>query len=219
MQHRRRSLPLILSSLLAATLIAAATPVTAAAAAAPTGFWALKGTLANSAGTGLKLAKLGTPAFQTVTVKGTDRKALVFAPEQGLKVTGIPQSGRRSYTIETWFEFDDMGAAYLRILSFGPNDMDEGLYLFAGYPYLFDDKFREDLVLPANTFVRVRVTRDAATNVMRLYLNGKLAFRSTDTTGKYVLRQGTIVLFQDDGDENGSGTVAGIKVWNKPVAP
>ena len=65
------------------------------------------------------------------------------------------------------------------------------------------------------------MTRDGATKAMRVYVNGKAAFGYKDTGNAFTLRGGTVVLFQDDGHstENGIGSIAAVKVWNRVVAP
>ena len=75
--------------------------------------------------------------------------------------------------------------------------------------------------MPANRYTHVRVTRLASTKAMRVYVDGRTAFSYKDVDGQFVLRQGTVVFFQDDGhgSETGVGTIAAIKVWNRVVAP
>jgi hypothetical protein len=207
------------AGVLAAALLVGAAPALGASPA-PTGTFRLSGNIRNGADTNLTLAKIGAPTFQTVNVRGVSRKALVFAELDGLALSGIPTNARRTFTIDVLFEHDDM-VSYGRILSFGPNDQDPGLYLYDGYPSLYDVASNEAVVVASNTFTRVRVTRSAATKVMRVYVNGTQAFRYTDVGDQYILRQGRVVFFKDDADddENPSGTVAGITVWNRVVAP
>jgi hypothetical protein len=209
--------PLILVGLLAVAVLASTAPV-AAAAPAPTGDFQLKGSYKNSAGTALALAPLGAPTFQTVSVGGTNRKALVFAQGDGLTLTGIPQSARQTYTIDIWFEYDSV-ACYQRILSFGPNDTDDGLYICDGGIYLYPYSDQKLAVVAASKWTHVRVTRSRTTKRVQIYVNGRLTNVALDFTNAMLLRQGTVDFLQDDGGDNPSGTVAGVRFWNKVVAP
>jgi hypothetical protein len=224
MRHHHRRTTLIAGLLLALT-VGSAAPV-AAATPTPTGVWNFNGNFKNSAGTALKMVGVNAPTFDTVTIGSKQEKVVVLANGQGTKITGIPLSGRKTYTIDVWLEFDvmqDTGKDYNRILSFGPNDTDDALYLYDGYPDLYSDneKYNENIVLAPNTWSHVRVTRNGTTKAMRVYINGTRAFTFMDTTNLFTLRAGTVVFFLDESnaDENGVGSIAAVKVWNKVVAP
>ena len=146
------------------------------------------------------------------------RMALVFELGDGLHLTGVPTAARSTYTIEIWFEFDAVDS-YRRIMSFGPNDSDTGLYVQDGYLDLYPNKESAAAVVSANQWVKVRITRSGATKVTSVYLNGVRKIRHTGTANDYLLSGGEAIFFVDDGGENGSGTVARIKVWDRVVAP
>ena len=210
----RRPWMLVVASLLTATVLAASGP--ASAATPPIGRWALKGNLKDTAGSSLILTKVGSPSFQTVNVDSTSRKALVFAPGEGLHLAGIPKPARGTYSIEIQLELNDL-SGYRRILSFGPNDQDAGLYLEGGAISLFDHKVTADPVASTNIWSSVRVTRNGANGQMYVYVDGTRYLGYKDVRGEYRLRGGIVVFLQDDGGENGSGAAGRVVFWDKVV--
>jgi hypothetical protein len=218
MSTRRTRRSLALMGLLVGAVLIGAAPASAAAPA-PTGNFLLKGNYKNAAGTSLALAPIGAPAFQAVTVGGKNRQALVFAVGDGLTLTGIAPAARTTYTIDLWFELDDV-ASYQRVLSFGPNDTDDGFYLYNGGPDIYPQSYQSAALVAANTWTHLRITRSAATKRAMVYTNGNLTNVVIDLTNALVLRQGTVVFFKDEsGSDDPSGTVASIRIWNKVVAP
>jgi hypothetical protein len=206
---------------LSSALLSAAAPVSAAT---PIGNWPLKGNVANKVTSPLVMSRIGATSWVVDDVNGTDRKVLAFDAGEGLTISGIPAAARRGYTIEVLLKADELDS-YWRIQSFGPNDVDEGLYLY-GYGngensiYLYDELESDALdAVQDDTWVRVRVTRSAATKVMRVYVNGVQVIRVKDEGDLYRLRMGRVVFFQDDGDEHGFGRAAGVRVWQGVVAP
>ena len=213
--HLRRSRPAVVAALLAATLLVAAGPVSAATP--PIGKWALKGNLQNSAGTNLKLTKLGAPTWENTNTSCITRKAFRFGEGDGLTLTGIPRAARKTYTIDVQFYFEDL-TGYRRILSFGPNDEDPGLYLYDGALSLYDHK-QADYQADPSTCVQVRVTRNGATGTMRVYLDWGLYITFKDTANEYLLRNGEVDFFQDNGSEHPSGAANRILFFNQVVPP
>ncbi len=217
-RHRHRLTGLV--ALLAATLLAGTAP---AAAAGPTGQWPLKGTFTDPTGSGLLLTPLLLPEFASVIgANGGTRTALVVEPGDGLEISGIKRAARSTYTIEVQFQFAEV-EGYQRILSFGPNDRDAGLYLRDGGISLYPSKFQTaDLPIEAGDWVTVRVARNGTTGKMQVFWSKPdmiWMFTYKDTTGRYKLRNGIVDLFQDDADENGDGIAGKVIIWNtyKPV--
>lgn len=217
MRSLRSRTSLTIASLLAALVLAGAAPVSAATPA-PIGDFRLAGTYKSRVASPLTLAALGTPAFQTVTVGTKPRTALVFAAGQGAELTGIPPRARATYTIDIWFRFDSAGC-YQRVLSFGPNTSDDGLYICSGGPDLYPLSYQRAAVIQPGTFAHLRISRAAATKTAKIWVNGQLTNVALDLTNELILRDGTVDFFVDDGADNASGAVAGITFWNKVVAP
>ena len=208
-------------AVVATALLVVSAPV--AAAATRIGQFPLTGSLANTVSTNVKLAKLGAPTFGSGTDRdGTTRQLLQVEDGEGLALQGIPKAARGSYTIEVVLQPDQV-SAYERILSFGPNDRDAGLYFQGGGVYLFPQKDDvADTPIAAGDWVRVRVARNGETGAMQVFWETDAtiwAFTYKDVGKRYLLRQGIVDLFQDDGSEHFSGNVARITVWKgyKPV--
>jgi hypothetical protein len=141
-----------------------------AAASPPIGDWRFDGNLQNSAGTALRMVTRGSPVFQAADVDGTLKTALVFAEGDGLKLSRIPRAARRTYSISVFFELDAVDS-YRRILSFGPNDQDRGLYDQDGYLDLYPRKESQVVVLASNEWSRVTITRSNASKVVKVFVD------------------------------------------------
>lgn len=189
-----------------------------ASAATLIGNWKLKGNFKNAAGTAVTMSKVGDVAFETVNVNGKSRKALVFDEGEGLKLTKVPKNARGSFSVSVWLEFDDVDG-YRRIMSFGPNNKDEGLYNYSGETELYDVQGTDTQQFVPNQWARVHVTRNGKTGQMKVFVDGQKLFAHKDVNGVYKLKQGVAVFFQDDGGEHSSGTVAAVKVWRGVKAP
>lgn len=192
----------------------------AGAATGLIGQWKFNGDLKNSGSSGMKMTVLdagGTGSFQTVDVAGTVKKAWVFTEPMGLTLSRVPSANRETYSVDVFFEFDAMDG-YRRIMSFGPNTKDAGLYFDGGYLDLFPKK-EGSTATPANDWVHVLVTRSGATGAMRVYLDGVLEISYKDSKGTYVFRKGKSVFFKDDGTEDTSGTVSLIRFYDHVIAP
>jgi hypothetical protein len=198
-----------------AALLATAAPVSAAATRI--GQFPLKGSLANTVATNLKLTKLGSPSFATAAgPNGDPRKLLVVEEGEGLELSRIPKAARGSYTIEVVLKPDQV-SDYERILSFGPNDVDAGLYFDDGVLYLYPEKYIDsDTLIVDGEWVRVRVARNGDTGRMQVFWETDASiglFTYMDTAKDFRLRNGIVRLFQDDGSEHFSGSVARITIW------
>lgn len=219
-RSRSRATQVLASAIISAMLlVVAAGP---AAAAKVIGDWKLKGGLKNAAGTQLKMAKVGDVIFETADVKGVDRKALVFDEGEGLRLSKVPKAARGSYSISVLFEFDATDG-YRRILSFGPNTNDYGLYVEDAFLDLYD-KRESGVVTGPDQWIRVHVTRAGKTGRMNVYVDGVKALTFKDAGGRYKLKKGVAVFFQDNlvgagTGEHPSGTAAGIKVWKGAKTP
>ena len=206
----------------------------------PTADWKLQGNLRDSRHSVLSLEQIGAPKFKRAKVGRKRRKVLAFDDLQacdgslpataenhcqGLRLSGVPEAAQSTYSLEVYCAitaFPD----YERILSFGPNDTDDGLYLSgpdeeppAGNLDLYPEVNAGEAVVAPRQWVRIRVTREATSQEMHIYVNGAERLTYTDSGDLYLLRQGQVVFFVDDYDESAAGSVAGIRFWDRVVSP
>jgi hypothetical protein len=206
--------------MVAASLVVGLAPVTSAASG-PIGFWRLNGNLKNAKATGVNLRTLGHTTFDKAKVNGNKRTVLEFDGGEGLKIIRIPKSGRRSFTLDMWFEFDDV-SEFRRVAIFGPHDTDWGLYIENGTLNLYKKKFEPLKVLLEDQWIRLRITRQKSTRQMRIYVDGILRLSYIDTENDFTLRKGRMTLFRDNPgntDEESAGSVSKIKLWKRVVKP
>ena len=209
----------VTTTLLAALVLGAAVPW-ALAGSGPIGEWKFDGDLKNAVGTALKMAQLepvGTNTFQVVDVAGTMKQALVFPQGNGLTLTRIPDAASSTYSVDVYFEFDAT-SSYRRIMSFGPNTVDKGLYLYDGIVELYPQK-EGTTAIAVDTWTHVAITRDGKSGKVVVYVDGVPEISYKDSHNKYLLKKGKIVFFVDDGSENASGTVSNIRVYDRVIIP
>ena len=137
-----------------------------------------------------------------------------FGPNQGLNLSGAITADE--YSIEFVFSFNVLGG-YQKILDFHNLADDFGLYSTGTNLHFFNAAFAAD-VLTANVPTHLAVTRDAATDVVNVYLNGARVMNFVDT-GNIAVFTGPaqiIRFFQDDsgGSEAGSGFVDRIRIYD-----
>lgn len=77
------------------------------------------------------------------------------------------------------------------------------------------------MVVIADDWVRVRVTRRGNSGKMKIYVDSVQKLGFTDKDDEYTLRKGRIVLFRDNpgSGEHSWGTVSTIKLWKRVVTP
>lgn len=189
-----------------------------ASAATLIGNFKLKGNFRNSAATPLRLAGVGDVAFATTDVDGKSRRALLFDAGEGLRLRKVSTNARANYSISIWFELDHV-TGFRRLMSFGPNDIEMGLYVSEGGTALYDVAENDTTVFAPDTWVKVHVTRDASTNRVKVFVDGTEVISYKDYREVFRLFLGQAVLFRDDNGEQSAGTIAAVKVWRGAKAP
>jgi hypothetical protein len=161
-------------------------------------------TLANPAGLG--------PHGYTFTGVG---EGITILQPASIAVTG-------TYAIELVFSLDTNTGDYQRIIDFWNFTSDEGLYVYDDYFYFYDyDDTDVDLDnVPFMQDMTVRITRDAATKVVTLTLDGQFVWSFVDEFNYSVFDQPDNIMhfFEDDSGEHPAGIVKSIRVCTAPPA-
>lgn len=171
---------------------------------------------------GPELQPIGTITPMTVTIPATscpDQPTVElshFDENSGLAAKAFFTS---TYSIEVIFQFDDVNG-YNRIIDFSNGLSDNGIYVLNGclnfYPNgnigTCPDAFDTE------NYKQLAITRDGATQIMNVYLNGELFNTYVDDANHYVIDAApndSIRFFHDDlviGNEASSGNVAFIRM-------
>ena len=140
----------------------------------------------------------------------------VFGANQGLTLTGVSNS-LSDYSIEMEFSLANVNG-FNKILDFKNLTSDRGLYVAFGGLRFFD--LATGGSIAANTPVRVVLTRTAATDELRVWVNGATAFSVGDPLGRGIFT-GPLQFFGDDngGSEASAGSVDLIRVYNGALMP
>lgn len=180
----------------------------------------LQNTLSSSVGTPPALTNLGSNTFGTVTVDGASRTVLSFGAGDGVVLTPTTSViANQVYTAVVLFSFSDI-SGYRRILDFKNNAEDSGLYNRDGLLVFFSGITGPTAVIPANTFVQVVLTRDAAKNVVG-YVNGVQQFSFVDSGDAAVIDSNNKLIFFRDNPNNevSAGAVARIRLYDCALTP
>jgi hypothetical protein len=144
----------------------------------------------------------------------------VFGPNQGANLNNVVAADE--YSIELVFSFDALGG-YQKIIDFHDLADDAGLYSSGNNLEFFPAAVAEN-VLTAGTPTHLVVTRDAATDVVAIYLNGEQVMQFVDS-GDIAVFNGlanVIRLFSDDnvsgGTEVASGFLDRIRIYDRDLS-
>jgi len=165
------------------------------------------GTYADSMGTGPSLVGYGGALSST---------GYSFAANQGLSLTGAVNA--TNYSIEMVFSVNSIpSASWIKLVDFKNLTSDRGEYLKSGSPYLYNIGGTSAVVAP-NTPTNLIITRDGATNLYSVYLNGALVQSFVDTTGLTVFSNNIAYFLKDDnvtgGRESMAGNISLIRTYN-----
>jgi hypothetical protein len=140
--------------------------------------------------------------------------AYSFAAGNGLEVTRLGVTDH--YALEIVFRFDDVDD-WQKVLDFKNREADAGLYVYNGQLQFYSLGTGGD-VRPGHD-CRARLERDRTSKLVRGFLNDQLVFQFIDTDGGAVFENETAHFFVDDSsteDEQTSGSVSRIRVWDSP---
>jgi hypothetical protein len=196
---------------------------TEASAATLKADYRFQNTLASSVGTAPPLVSEGAGgAFTTETVSGSPRTVWAFASRGGLRLNNVSSvlPNVSDYSIVAYFNFDAI-TGYRKIVDYRDLGSDNGLYDLDSslnfYPFVTGPPGQ----IPADTYVNVVLTRDAAGNVKGC-VDGTPAFQFTDSNNDAVANVNDVLhFFIDDpitgGNEQSSGAVARLRLYSGAV--
>jgi len=187
----------------------------------PNADYRFQNTLASSIGTPPDLQNIGAGnAFLTDTVDASARTVYRWPQGNGLLLT--PTTGvipSNVWSVVLLFSYDDV-SSYKRVLDLKTPPGEEGLYILSGsldfYPYPAEPGG----AVVASNYMQMVLTRDESSQI-KGYVNGVLQFAVSDT-GNYGVISGPtnrLRFFIDNGAENSAGSVAGIRLYDKVLAP
>ena len=145
-----------------------------------------------------------------------DKSGLYYPNATPTVVTG-------SYTISMLMRYDPMDSGYARLIDFSNSTLDTGIYKVSN-----EVSFYPVGTFAAGSFVQgqdvfVTITRDAATQLVSLYINGVPSGTYTDTTNLYA-PSATVVYFLMDNttgpaniSETDPGTIAYLQIRDVPI--
>jgi len=200
------AIPLVTAAVLSSTAAQAATPVQDATHA-----YGLNRTYADELG-GAALVPVGGRLLA---------KRYRFEAGQGLTLSGaLPTS---HYSIEFRFTPADT-SGYKRLIGFRASSPDNGLYLHNGAIEFYPITSEAAGALAAGRQADVAITRDAASRIVSLYVEGvlrasfedtqDLAVFDTDVNGNSFGR-----FFIDDNGEDAAGTLNHLRVFDAVLSP
>jgi hypothetical protein len=178
----------------------------------------LAGTRASSCCGAPALLDLGANRFLDEVVDGIRQPVLAFPLSSGVAIPSgvIPLD---SYSIEALFRFDTIDG-YKRIFDLSSATADRGLYELNGQLYYWPITGSNSDPPPfaVNRYVRVVLTRDAATGTVVAYADGAPQLTFPDSSGNAIFGPASpIRFFKDDTiipNEESAGAVARIRVYD-----
>ena len=183
--------------------------------------YTLRGSLAETTGHGPALVPLDSGTFRpdTLPCTGEIRSVYHFNKGSGLSFDNGAAGNymRQSYTLELYFRMEHLGR-YSRVIDFKNRTTDYGCYIYYGALNFYNLATSDTVPFADNRYQYYVITRDSASQVVRIYSSGtsRLSFIDTDTNA--TLNTANVLhFFQDDfvvPNETSAGNVARIEIRN-----
>ena len=183
--------------------------------------YTLRGNLVEASGQGPALVPLDSGGFRpdTLPCTGEIRPVYHFNKNSGLSFDNGAAGNymRKSYTLELYFRMEHLGR-YSRVIDFKNRTTDYGCYIYYGALNFYNIATSDTVPFTDNQYQYYVITRDSATQVVRVYSSGtsRLSFIDTDTNA--TLNTANVLhFFQDDlavPNETSAGNVARIEIRN-----
>jgi len=151
------------------------------------------------------------------------RGAYVFGAGQGLRLADLGVSDH--YALEFTFrhvrgpEQQEEGEGYRKLIDFKNREKDGGLYSYQGH-LTFYTLASGGVPIPGQDH-RLRVERNRATRIVRVFMDWRPIFAFLDLDDEAVFEKRTGLLFVDDAttkDEQGPGAIRWLKCWSTRAA-
>ena len=168
----------------------------------------------------------GTNAWARERVATPLRSVLRFPEGNGVDLptlsSVVPDD---HYTVAVLFRIDELDnvdlTGYERIVQWSDDASESGLYVHEGrmefYPRQSDEATGE--AVGADEWVQVTVTRSRIGR-LRVYLDGVPTLDFSDNAREGVVSAADVLrFFRDDTEEDTSGAVARLRLWNRPMSP
>jgi hypothetical protein len=143
-----------------------------------------------------------------------------FAPTQGLSLSSWvgTASDAGNYTMDLSFKFTAAGG-FAKIIDFKDRGSDLGLYRENPSMLLFyTGSGGPEGAFPLDTYLRVVLTRDGATNDVTGYVDGvqQFSFNDVDERAVFSAADNILRILRDDGDggENGTGEINQFRIYS-----
>lgn len=227
-------------------LVALAIPLAAGAAVLPTETYLFRDSFAPIEGAGNVLVPVSNAtgtivtsgpdfvngAFVTETISGSacasspTIRGWAFPDRGGLRYdNAAPTLATGSYSISMLLRFNPMDGGYARLIDFSNSTQDTGIYKLGN-----GVSFYPVGTYAAGSFVEdqdvfVTITRDAATKVVSLYINGIPSGTYTDTNDLYAPIANVLYFLMDNTTGNAAitetdpGVLAYLQIRDTPMAP
>jgi hypothetical protein len=218
------------------TLIAAVTLLAGGTAHAAAGTYLFRDTLAPLEGAGNTLvATYNNGTFVNGSFVNTTIDANVCPGTPTVRGWSFPQYGGLrtpnntpavvggSYTISMIVKFNPMRSGYSRLIDFSNSTLDTGIYELDGGLSLYPVGTYAPGSFVNNRFSFVTFTRNAATNVVSVFVGTTPAGSYTDTGGLYVPSAQNVIFLMDNTtgsaniSESSPGVITYLKLIDTPV--
>ena len=152
-------------------------------------------------------------------LEGMKKTAYQFERNCGLQFDNAAANGfiKDSYTIEVYFRFDKLNS-WKRVVDFKNRKTDWGCYIFNGKLNFYNLLVSEKAPVNENEYTHYIISRDGATNTVRIYADGVSKIEFIDNLKQAEIDEDQkLNFFFDDlkvTDEASSGAVVMIKISN-----
>ena len=186
--------------------------------------YSLNGSLAEDMGRGPALSAVDSGAFRrdTLPCTGQIRQSYRFGDNSGLLFdNGLAGNFiRKSYTIELFFKMEDLGR-YDRVIDFKDRTTDKGCYIYYGALNFYNIATSDTVPFASNHYQYYVITRDSATQLVRVYSSGRSRISFIDTDTNATLNSANkLRFFQDDlvvQNEASPGSIARLTLFDQAL--